>query len=108
MHKNMIHLFCQFNQVFRNSTLYFKYFSKVEMTGAFLLPSQLGDNPCGKETWFSTAIPPRLGEDFPRSDVLPHQKLWLWCTLFRFLLSPYPHVDASHGATSLAHLRLAE
>lgn len=51
MHKNMIHLFCQFNQVFRNSTLYFKYFSKVEVTGAFLLPSQLGDNPSGKETW---------------------------------------------------------
>lgn len=106
MHKNMIHLFCQFNQVFRNSTLYFKYFSKVEMAGAFLLPAQLGDNPRGKETWFSSTIPPCTSEGFPRFDVLPHQKLW--CTLFRFLLSPYPHADVSHEATSLAHLHLAE
>lgn len=104
----MIHLFCQFNQVFRNSTLYFKYFSKVEMTAAFLLPSQLGDNPRGMEIWFGTAVPPHRGEDFPRFDVLPHQKLWLWCTLSRFLLSPYLHGDVNHEATSLAHLRLAE
>jgi len=45
MHKNMVHLFCQFSQVFRNSTLYFKFFSKVEMAGAFLLQPLLDDNP---------------------------------------------------------------
>lgn len=60
MHKNMINLFHQFNQVFRNSTM---YFSKLDMTGDFLLPSQLGDNPCGQETWFSTATPPPAGKD---------------------------------------------
>lgn len=31
----MIHLFCQLNQVFRNSILYFKCFPKVEVTRVF-------------------------------------------------------------------------
>lgn len=84
MHRNKIHLFCQFNWVFGNSTLYFKCFSEVEMTGAFLLPSPLGDNPLVRRSGSEQSFLHIWARKFPKFGVLPHQKHWLCIRLLGF------------------------